>query len=65
MFSWVILPLLFIWGRSKFITTDRQGNMGLLGMGDSIEMFVGIGAARVRGLFDRAKQQAPSTWIDL
>jgi cell division protease FtsH len=143
MFGWLFLPLLFIWGWSKFMTADRQGGMGLLGMGDShakiytagdtgvtfddvagvdeakaelqeivdflkhadkyvklgakipkgvllvgppgtgktllakaiageagvpffsisgsefIEMFVGVGAARVRGLFDRAKQQAP------
>jgi cell division protease FtsH len=143
MFGWLVLPLLFIAGWSKFIAADKQGGMGLLGMGDShaktytagdtgvtfadvagvdeakaelqeivdflkhadkyvklgakipkgvllvgppgtgktllakaiageagvpffsisgsefIEMFVGIGAARVRGLFERAKQQAP------
>jgi cell division protease FtsH len=143
MFGWLVLPLLFIVGWSKFIAADKQGGMGLLGMGDShaktytagdtgvtfadvagvdeakaelqeivdflkhadkyvklgakipkgvllvgppgtgktllakaiageagvpffsisgsefIEMFVGIGAARVRGLFERAKQQAP------
>jgi cell division protease FtsH len=143
MFSWVILPLLFIWGWSKFMAPNLSGGMGLLGMGDShaktytagdtgvtfadvagvdeakaelqeivdflkhadkyvklgakipkgvllvgppgtgktllakaiageagvpffsisgsefIEMFVGIGAARVRELFDLAKQQAP------
>jgi cell division protease FtsH len=142
MFGWLILPLLFIWGWSKF-AADKQGGMGLLGMGDShaktytagdtgvtfddvagvdeakaelqeivdflkhadkyvklgakipkgvllvgppgtgktllakaiageagvpffsisgsefIEMFVGVGAARVRGLFEQAKQQAP------
>jgi cell division protease FtsH len=35
MFGWLILPLLFIWGWSKFIAADKQGGMGLLGMGDS------------------------------
>jgi cell division protease FtsH len=143
MFGWLVLPLLLIAGWSKFIAADKQGGMGLLGMGDShaktytagdtgvtfadvagvdeakaelqeivdflkhadkyvklgakipkgvllvgppgtgktllakaiageagvpffsisgsefIEMFVGVGAARVRGLFEQAKQQAP------
>jgi cell division protease FtsH len=143
MFGWLVLPLLFVAGWSKFIAADKQGGMGLLGMGDShaktytagdtgvtfadvagvdeakaelqeivdflkhadkyvklgakipkgvllvgppgtgktllakaiageagvpffsisgsefIEMFVGVGAARVRGLFEQAKQQAP------
>jgi cell division protease FtsH len=141
--SWVILPVLLISLWSKFSGSDRQGGMGILGMGNSnartyvagdtgvtfedvagvdeakaelqeivdflkhadkyvklgakipkgvllvgppgtgktllakaiageagvpffsisgsefIEMFVGVGAARVRGLFDQAKQQAP------
>lgn len=141
--SWVILPLLFITLWSKFGGGERQGGMGILGMGNSnartyvagdtgvtfddvagvdeakaelqeivdflkhadkyvklgaripkgvllvgppgtgktllakaiageagvpffsisgsefIEMFVGVGAARVRGLFEQAKQQAP------
>ncbi len=141
--SWVIFPILFISLWSKFNGSDRQGGMGILGMGNSnartytagdtgvtfadvagvdeakaelqeivdflkhadkyvklgakipkgvllvgppgtgktllakaiageagvpffsisgsefIEMFVGVGAARVRGLFEQAKQQAP------
>jgi cell division protease FtsH len=141
--SWVIFPILFISLWSKFIAPDKQGGMGLLGMGNSnartyvagdtgvtfddvagvdeakaelqeivdflkhadkyvklgakipkgvllvgppgtgktllakaiageagvpffsisgsefIEMFVGVGAARVRGLFEQAKQKAP------
>jgi cell division protease FtsH len=141
--SWVVLPLILIVGWSKLIAPDRQGGMGILGIGDSrartytagdtgvtfadvagvdeakaelqeivdflqnahkyvklgakipkgvllvgppgtgktllakaiageagvpffsisgsefIEMFVGVGAARVRGLFEQAKKQAP------
>jgi cell division protease FtsH len=140
--SWVILPILFISLWSKFIAPDKQGGLGILGMGNNartytagdtgvtfedvagvdeakaelqeivdflkhadkyvklgakipkgvllvgppgtgktllakaiageagvpffsisgsefIEMFVGVGAARVRGLFEQAKQQAP------
>jgi cell division protease FtsH len=143
MFGWIVLPLIFIVFWSKLFAPDRQGGMGLLGMGNSnartyvagdtgvtfddvagvdeakaelqeivdflkhadkyvklgakipkgvllvgppgtgktllakaiageagvpffsisgsefIEMFVGVGAARVRGLFEQAKQQAP------
>jgi cell division protease FtsH len=143
MFGWIVLPLVFIVFWSKLFAPDRQGGMGLLGMGNSnartyvagdtgvtfddvagvdeakaelqeivdflkhadkyvklgakipkgvllvgppgtgktllakaiageagvpffsisgsefIEMFVGVGAARVRGLFEQAKQQAP------
>jgi cell division protease FtsH len=141
--SWFVLPLILIVGWSKLIAPDRQGGLGILGIGDSrartytagdtgvtfadvagvdeakaelqeivdflqnahkyvklgakipkgvllvgppgtgktllakaiageagvpffsisgsefIEMFVGVGAARVRGLFEQAKQQAP------
>jgi cell division protease FtsH len=143
MFSWVILPLIFIWGWSKLVAPNLSSGMGILGVGDShaktytagdtgvtfedvagvdeakaelqeivdflqhadkyvklgakipkgvllvgppgtgktllakaiageagvpffsisgsefIEMFVGVGAARVRGLFEQAKKQAP------
>ncbi len=143
MFSWAILPLIFIWGWSRLVAPNLSGGMGILGVGDShaktytagdtgvtfddvagvdeakaelqeivdflqhadkyvklgakipkgvllvgppgtgktllakaiageagvpffsisgsefIEMFVGVGAARVRGLFEQAKKQAP------
>jgi ATP-dependent Zn protease len=47
--SWVIFPLLLIAFWSKVSISGSE----------FIEMFVGVGAARVRGLFEQAKQQAP------